>query len=80
MPKQKKQIESRTIFEFDISSNKIIRISLWENEGKQIVDIRNWVKRKDGEYVPTRKGISVEDGNLSYLIDCLRKTQERINA
>ena len=78
MKKQKKKIESRTIFEFDISENKVIRISLWENEGKQIVDIRNWFKRKDGEFVPTRKGISVEANKLNLLIPCLQDTLKEL--
>ena len=70
--KKKEPIESKTLYEFDISDNKIIRISSWENEGKKIIDIRNWVKRRDGVYVATRKGLSVEEENLTTLIQCLQ--------
>jgi hypothetical protein len=78
MSKEKKKIESHKLYEFDISEKKAIRISLWENEGKPIIDIRNWIKGKYGEFSPTRKGISVDADNLDMLIQCLVGTQRTL--
>ena len=44
----------------EIQKNKteVIRVQLKEYEGHKLVDLRVWYKDKDGEYKPTKKGIS----------------------
>jgi hypothetical protein len=44
----------------EIRKNKseVIRIQLKEYEGHKLVDIRVWYEDENGEYKPTKKGIS----------------------
>lgn len=38
---------------------EIIRINVNEFKGRKYLDIRNFYKGADGEYLPTKKGISI---------------------
>jgi hypothetical protein len=44
----------------EIRKNKseVIRIQLKEYEGHKLVDIRVWYEDENGEYKPTKKGVS----------------------
>ena len=40
------------------NKSEVIRIQLKEYEGHKLVDIRVWYEDENGEYKPTKKGIS----------------------
>ena len=44
----------------EIRKNKteVIRISLKEYQGHKLIDLRVWYEDENGEYKPTKKGIS----------------------
>ena len=46
------------MWEIRKNNSEVIRIQLKEYEGHKLVDIRVWYEDENGEYKPTKKGIS----------------------
>jgi hypothetical protein len=36
-----------------------IRVEQNEVDGRHMIDVRLWVRAKDGDYIPTRRGINI---------------------
>ena len=63
----------------DIPKNKteIIRIEISEYGGKKLLNIRTWYDN-EGEYAPTKKGISISIDKFNNLKDAILKAEEII--
>ena len=46
------------MIEFNRNSREKIRLALSEYQGNHYVDIRTYFENEDGEYKPTRKGVT----------------------
>jgi len=77
MQKQKTQ-EPKLIAEFNKNAGEVVRIQLTEYDGKQLLDIRVWVQNDKGEFVPTRKGISLRIDLVDSLKVAIDKAVEEI--
>jgi hypothetical protein len=66
------------IGEIKKSDTLVIRIRKIEYRGKTYIDARNFFLNDKGEWIPTKKGIAVELGNLSDFITLLEKAEAQV--
>ncbi len=51
-----------------------VRVSVQEYKGRRVVDVRVWYRPRQGtEYVPTRKGITIDADKLPELMAAMTK-------
>lgn len=55
--------------------DKII-VALKEFKGKEYIDIRTHFQNDDGDWIPTKKGITLSPDNLDEMIDLLKKAKK----
>ena len=41
------------------SARTQLRVEVNDVDGRRMVDVRLWAKAKDGDYIPTRRGVSI---------------------
>ncbi|MDH5716312.1 MAG: transcriptional coactivator p15/PC4 family protein [Spirochaetia bacterium] len=65
----------------DIERNKteIIRIEISEFKDKKLLNIRTWYLNDNGEYAPTKKGISLNIDKFNALKEAILKAEQAIN-
>ena len=62
------------------SKTNPIVITLSYYKSSSIIDIRRYyLDKKSGEYLPTKKGIALQQRNFSLLLDALRESEKEIN-
>ena len=64
----------------EIRKNKseVIRIQLKEYKEHKLIDLRVWYEDEEGEYKPTKKGISIMPNNVEDIINGILKAMEVI--
>ncbi|HAX18565.1 MAG TPA: transcriptional regulator [Actinobacteria bacterium] len=67
------------IGELEKGKDRII-VSLTEFKGRQYVDIRTYFENQEGEWIPTKKGISLTPENLDDMIKFLEEAKKKINS
>lgn len=72
--------EKELIHVFDKSATEQVQVSLNTFKGKTYVDLRIYYKASDGEYRPTKKGITVSPELLPELGEAIRKLIEKVGA
>ena len=70
--------ERELIHSFERSATEQVQISLSKYKGKTYVDLRIYYKASDGEYRPTKKGITVSPAQLPELGEAIRKLIEKV--
>ena len=70
--------ESKTIHTFDKSTVEQIRISLNKFKGAEYVDVRIYYKASDGEYKPTKKGVTFKPDMVSELEEAVEKLKKAV--
>ena len=58
-------------------NDKII-ITVKEFKGKQYIDLRTYFENDQGEWIPTKKGISLTPDNLDDMIGFLREAKKAV--
>jgi len=66
------------IGEIGKGKDKII-VTVKEFKGKQYIDIRTFFENDDGEWIPTKKGISFTPENLDEAIKLLQKAKKNVS-
>ena len=56
-----------------------IRVELSEYKGQTYLNIRAWIKGDNGEYLPTRKGITLNIEHFQSLLEALKKVETCLN-
>jgi len=57
------------------SENERVRVAINEFSGKNLLDIRSYYQAEDGEWRPTKKGVSLSVDKLEELQNSLSKLQ-----
>jgi hypothetical protein len=70
--------DSTVIAEFQRNRRDKFRVSISEYRGTQFIDMRIHVPGKEGDYVPTAKGCTVQPDALGELIAALQQAQEAL--
>lgn len=75
----------KTIARINKNVGETVVISLSEFKGKELIDIRIWLRPSDpreeeewGKLTPTKKGISMGIESIPGLIEALQKAQESL--
>lgn len=69
--------ERELVHSFDRSPTEQVQVALSKYKGKTYVDLRIYYKASDGEYRPTKKGITVSPDLLPELGEAIRKLLEK---
>ena len=64
---------NQTIAEFEKNSSEVVRISLSEFKGHSYVDIRIFYEDDEGEWRPTKKGVTVSVDLVDELLEAVKK-------
>jgi len=59
------------VHDIEKRDNEIIRISIKEYKGYEYVDIRQHYKNDDGEFLPTKKGVTFNPELIDEVIEAL---------
>jgi hypothetical protein len=70
--------ERELVHSFDRSATEQVQVSLSKYKGKTYVDLRIYYRASDGEYRPTKKGITVSPAQLPELGEAIRKLIEKV--
>ncbi len=65
------------IGEIQKGNDKII-VTVKDFKGKQYIDVRTYFENDEGNWIPTKKGISFTPENLAEAIKLLQKAQKKI--
>ena len=65
------------IGEIQKGNDKII-VNIKDFKGKQYIDVRTYFENDEGEWIPTKKGISFTPENLAEAIKLLQKAQKKV--
>jgi hypothetical protein len=63
------------IGEIQKGKDKII-VTVKEFKGKQYIDLRTYFENDQGEWIPTKKGISLTPDNIDEMIEFLQKAKK----
>lgn len=72
--------ENRLIHSFQRNALEEIRVSLSVFRGKEYIDIRIYYKGDDGEYHPSKKGITLSPELFPDLKEAMKKLEEALEA
>ena len=56
---QGNQDREQPVYAFEKNSREVVRASLSNWQGHDLVDLRVFARQSDGEFVPTRKGLTI---------------------
>ena len=70
--------DKELVHSFDKSSTEQVQVSLSTFKGKTYVDLRIYYKASDGEYRPTKKGVTLSPDLLPELGEAIRKLIEKV--
>lgn len=65
--------EQNIIKEITKNDDTVIRISTTQFRGQEYIDIRSYVKNQEGEYIPTKKGITLSKSVLPEVLAALQQ-------
>jgi hypothetical protein len=68
--------DNQTVYTFPRNALEEIRASLSTYKGKQYLDLRIYYKSDDGEFHPSKKGITLAPELLEELEEAVRKLRE----
>jgi len=68
----------KLVGEFNKNANETIRVRFREYDGKQLLDLRVWVQNDKGNFVPTRKGLSLRLDLVDSLKEAILKAAAEI--
>jgi hypothetical protein len=58
------------------SKGEIIRIEITEFNGAQLLNLRVWYQTENGEYAPTKKGVTFQWSQMAELSEALKDAEE----
>ena len=64
--------------EISKGKDKII-IALKEFKGKEYVDIRTHFESNEGDWIPTKKGITLSPDSLDEMIEILKNAKQKVS-
>lgn len=70
--------QDQVIHSFEKNATEEVRMGLSEFKGHKLLYIRVFAENDEGEYIPTKKGITVNRACLPALAEGIRKLQEAV--
>ncbi len=64
--------------EIERSETEVLRVSTEEFKGRKYLDVRVYFANDEGEWKPTKKGITVQPDKIDLFIDLIKKAKESL--
>jgi hypothetical protein len=71
-------MDAMMIGDLERNATEVVRVSAEEFKGRKYIDIRIHFKDSEGEWKPTKKGVTVQPDRIDELIGLLKKAQEQV--
>ncbi len=69
----------KVAYEFEKGNDEVVRARVCDFGGKQRADLRIYFQGKDGDWHPTKRGISVSTDMVSQLRQAIDKLEKAVN-
>jgi hypothetical protein len=66
------------IGEIERGETEVLRISTEEYKGRKYLDLRIYFENNDGEWKPTKKGVTVQPERLDDFLELVKKAKESL--
>lgn len=66
------------IGEVEKNSQEVIRVTIQDYQGTELIDLRTYWQNKEGSYIPTKKGISLTYYVIEDVIKLLQKAFKKM--
>jgi hypothetical protein len=60
------------------NETEVLRISTEEFKGRAYIDLRIYFENNEGEWKPTKKGVTINPEKVDQVIELLREAQEKL--
>ena len=68
----------KLIYEFNKNASEVVRVQLVRYDNRELLDVRVWVLKDGGDYIPTRKGVALRIDQVDFLKEAIDKAAEEI--
>lgn len=70
--------ESKVVYSFSKNALEEVRASITSFKGKKYLDIRIYYKTDDGDYKPSKKGITLSPALIDEIEEAVRRVKDAI--
>jgi len=74
--KDQKRKDVTSLTDIKRNDTEIVRVSKREYKGHEFIDLRIYYQDDEGDYKPTKKGITINPKLVDELIDALKKEKD----
>lgn len=64
--------------EIERGETEVLRVSTEEYKGRKYVDVRIYFENDEGEWKPTKKGVTIQPDRIEAFMELLRKAQKAL--
>ena len=66
------------IGEIGRTETEVVRVSVEEYKGRKYVDVRIYFENDEGEWKPTKKGVTIQPDKIDLFMDLMRQAKESL--
>jgi hypothetical protein len=66
------------IGEIERTETEVVRVSTEEYKGRKYVDVRIYFENDEGEWKPTKKGVTIPPEKIDLFLDLIKKAKESL--
>ena len=66
------------IGEIQRTETEVVRVSMEEYKGRKYLDVRIYFANDEGEWKPTKKGVTVQPEKIDLFMDLIKKAKETL--
>ena len=73
-----KKSTPKLIYEFNKNASEVVRVQLVRYDNRELLDVRVWILKDGGDYIPTRKGIALRLEQVDSLKQAIDKAAQEL--
>ncbi len=66
------------IGEIERTETEVVRVSMDEYKGRKYLDVRIYFANDEGEWKPTKKGVTIQPEKIDLFMDLIKKAKETL--
>jgi len=66
------------IGEIGRTETEVVRVSVEEYKGRKYLDVRIYFENDEGEWKPTKKGVTIQPDKIDLFMDLIRQAKESL--
>jgi hypothetical protein len=66
------------IGEIERGETEVLRVSTEEYKGRKYIDVRIYFENDEGEWKPTKKGVTIQPDRLDDFLDLIKKAAKAV--